>query len=38
LKRRGLFDGYFFSMGWWGKAESPERKFGVDVGEAERAG
>lgn len=38
LKRNGLFDGYLFSMGWRGKAESPERKFGVDVGKAEKAG
>lgn len=37
LRRRGVFEGYLFSMGWWGKAGSPERRFGIDIGKAERA-
>lgn len=32
------FDGYLFSVGWWGKAGSPENRVGVDIGKAEKAG
>ncbi|KAL4892083.1 hypothetical protein BDV59DRAFT_180807 [Aspergillus ambiguus] len=32
LQRRGVFDGWLFSMGWWGVGE---KRFGIDVGQAD---
>ena len=35
LRRRGVFEGYTFSMGWWGDKDGEGRRFGIDVGRAE---
>lgn len=38
LRRRGVFDGYMFSLGWWVREDAPGgRVFGIDVGRAEKA-
>jgi len=37
LRRRGVFDGYLFSMGWWSKPGTSKRRFGIDIGKAEKA-
>jgi hypothetical protein len=42
LKRVGVFDGYLFSLGWWenghgGGALKKRRRFGIDIGRAEKA-
>jgi len=37
LKKKGVFAGYIYSMGWWGQKGSPERRYGIDVGKAEKA-
>ncbi|KAG8623474.1 hypothetical protein KVT40_008450 [Elsinoe batatas] len=34
LKRNGIFEGGFYSIGWWG--EDQGRRFGIDVGQAEK--
>lgn len=36
MRARGVFDGYVFSLGWWG-LEGDER-YGIDIGRAEDAG
>ena len=35
LMEQGLFRGLLFSLGWWGKGSSGEKRFGIDVGRAE---
>jgi len=35
LKRRPPFDGYLFSLNWWGLPGSIQRRFGIDVGKAD---
>ena len=35
LRREWFSAGYLFSLGWWG-GEGEERRFGIDVGEAEK--
>jgi hypothetical protein len=42
LKRVGIFEGYLFSLGWWengdgGGALKKRRRFGIDIGRAEKA-
>jgi hypothetical protein len=32
-REQGLFDGWFFSLGWWGEAT---KWYGIDVGRAEK--
>ncbi|KAF2221466.1 hypothetical protein BDZ85DRAFT_17567 [Elsinoe ampelina] len=34
LKRNGVFEGGFYSIGWWG--DDRGRRFGIDVGQAEK--
>jgi hypothetical protein len=34
LRRKWSSEGYLFSMGWWGEGE--ERRFGIDIGGAEK--
>jgi len=34
-KKRGLFGGYIFSLGWWHTSSSP--RFGIDIGKADKA-
>ena len=35
LRRRGVFEGYLFSMGWWADKHGERRRFGIDVGRAD---
>lgn len=43
LQKAGIFDGWVFSMGWWGEEVAGStlpgkgRRFGIDVGRADRA-
>ena len=35
LSQRGLFDGYFFGLGWW-RNQGAEPRFGIDIGRPEK--
>jgi hypothetical protein len=37
LRRRGVFEGYMFRLGMWDVAGVPQKVFGINVGEAEKA-
>ena len=43
LQKAGIFNGWVFSMGWWGEEVTGStqpgkgRRFGIDIGRAERA-
>ncbi len=34
LRNLGVFEGYLFSLGWWG--EGDRRRYGIDIGQAEK--
>lgn len=38
FKARRVFEGYCFSLGWWSEADGEKRRFGIDIGQAEKVG
>jgi hypothetical protein len=40
LSRNGVFEGWLSSMGWWDRVDErgKARRFGIDVGKAEKVG